>query len=122
MTSTKMRTSSKPSTKARDSRFEGRELVRYTRDQLLQLREGGPAPTLVKAEVPWSARKGTLSDKDRVLKTVKGILNKLTPEKFDLLKGVISLIFDKAVLEPTFCMRGVPIHVDITSKQIGKDK
>ncbi|KAF1887593.1 hypothetical protein Lal_00040647 [Lupinus albus] len=79
---------------------------------------GGPAPTLVKAEVPWSARKGTLSDKDRVLKTVKGILNKLTPEKFDLLKGqlinsgitsadilkgVISLIFDKAVLEPTFC-------------------
>ncbi|XP_019441676.1 PREDICTED: eukaryotic translation initiation factor-like isoform X2 [Lupinus angustifolius] len=88
-------------------------------DQLnSQFGRGGPAPTLVKAEVPWSARKGTLSDKDRVLKTVKGILNKLTPEKFDLLKGqliesgitsadilkgVISLIFDKAVLEPTFC-------------------
>ncbi|PIA45917.1 hypothetical protein AQUCO_01600279v1 [Aquilegia coerulea] len=79
---------------------------------------GGPAPALVKAEVPWSARRGTLSEKDRVLKTVKGILNKLTPEKFDLLKGqlidsgittpdilkgVISLIFEKAVLEPTFC-------------------
>ncbi|CAL0325622.1 unnamed protein product [Lupinus luteus] len=88
-------------------------------DQLnSQFGRGGPTPTLVKAEVPWSARKGTLSDKDRVLKTVKGILNKLTPEKFDLLKGqlidsgitsadilkgVISLIFDKAVLEPTFC-------------------
>jgi len=36
------------------------------------LNQGGPTPTLVKAEVPWSARKGTLSEKDRVLKTVKG--------------------------------------------------
>ncbi|KAF5191012.1 eukaryotic translation initiation factor-like, partial [Thalictrum thalictroides] len=33
---------------------------------------GGPAPTLVKAEVPWSVRRGTLSEKERVLKTVKG--------------------------------------------------
>ncbi|KAK7291944.1 hypothetical protein RIF29_07512 [Crotalaria pallida] len=216
------------SIKAGDSRFEGRELVRYTRDQLLQLREvveipddilkikqdidtelfgedqswgrsennppnplqnrysepdnrdwrgrsgqlpanaderswdnlkenrdfgnnnrqdqlnsqfgrahissnqgGGPAPTLVKAEVPWSARKGTLSDKDRVLKTVKGILNKLTPEKFDLLKGqlidsgitsadilkgVISLIFDKAVLEPTFCPMYSQLCSDLNEK------
>ena len=36
------------------------------------LNQGGPTPTLVKAEVPWSARRGTLSEKDRVLKTVKG--------------------------------------------------
>ncbi|XP_071717248.1 eukaryotic translation initiation factor-like isoform X2 [Rutidosis leptorrhynchoides] len=87
---------------------------------------GGPAPPLVKAEVPWSVRRGTMSDKDRVLKTVKGILNKLTPEKFDLLKGqlidsgitsadilkgVISLIFDKAVLEPTFC----PMYAQLCS-------
>ncbi|XP_073149724.1 eukaryotic translation initiation factor-like [Henckelia pumila] len=78
----------------------------------------GVAPALTKADVPWSAKRGNLSEKERVLKTVKGILNKLTPEKFDLLKdqlidsgitsadilkGVISLIFDKAVLEPTFC-------------------
>lgn len=27
---------------------------------------------LIKADVPWSARRGSLSDKDRVLKTVKG--------------------------------------------------
>ncbi|KAF8389243.1 hypothetical protein HHK36_025936 [Tetracentron sinense] len=82
------------------------------------LYQGGPAPALIKAEVPWSARRGNLSEKERVLKTVKGILNKLTPEKFDLLKGqlidsgittsdilkgVISSIFEKAVLEPTFC-------------------
>ncbi|TKW40253.1 hypothetical protein SEVIR_1G233800v4 [Setaria viridis] len=77
-----------------------------------------PTPALVKAEVPWSVRRGNLSEKERVLKTVKGILNKLTPEKFDLLKGqlieagittadilkdVITLIFEKAVFEPTFC-------------------
>ncbi|KAL6012191.1 hypothetical protein ACLOJK_002669 [Asimina triloba] len=54
------------------------------------------------------------------------ILNKLTPEKFDLLKGqlidsgittpdilkdVIQLIFDKAVLEPTFC----PMYAQLCS-------
>ncbi|XP_021996822.1 eukaryotic translation initiation factor [Helianthus annuus] len=92
---------------------------------------GGPAPALVKAEVPWSVRRGTLSDKDRVLKTVKGILNKLTPEKFDLLKGqlidsgittadilkgVISLIFDKAVLEPTFCPMYAQLCSDLNTK------
>ncbi|KAD2394231.1 hypothetical protein E3N88_41208 [Mikania micrantha] len=92
---------------------------------------GGPVPALVKAEVPWSARRGTLSEKDRVLKTVKGILNKLTPEKFDLLKGqlidsgittadilegVISLIFDKAVLEPTFCPMYAELCSDLNTK------
>ncbi|CAL1358692.1 unnamed protein product [Linum trigynum] len=92
---------------------------------------GGPPPALVKAEVPWSARRGTLSDKDRVLKTVKGILNKLTPEKFDLLKGqlidsgitsadilkgVISLIFEKAVLEPTFCPMYAQLCFDLNEK------
>lgn len=78
----------------------------------------GPAPAIVRASNPWSARSGAVSEKDKVLRTVKGILNKLTPEKFELLlgqllnagidsaeilKGVISLVFDKAVLEPTFC-------------------
>ncbi|KAK3158434.1 hypothetical protein QOZ80_2AG0137190 [Eleusine coracana subsp. coracana] len=78
----------------------------------------GPIPALVKAEVPWSVQRGNLPEKERVLKTVKGILNKLTPEKFDILKGqlieaeittadilkdVITLIFEKAVFEPTFC-------------------
>ncbi|KFK27326.1 hypothetical protein AALP_AA8G368600 [Arabis alpina] len=92
---------------------------------------GGPAPVLVKAEVPWSARRGNLSENDRVLKTVKGILNKLTPEKYDLLKGqliesgitsadilkgVITLIFDKAVLEPTFCPMYAELCSDINNK------
>eukprot|EP00250_Pteridium_aquilinum_P004367 c14581_g1_i1 orf=369-2852(+) len=79
---------------------------------------GGPAPAIIRAANPWSARRGAVSEKDKVLRTVKGILNKLTPEKFEvlldqllnagidsaeILKGVISLVFDKAVLEPTFC-------------------
>ncbi|EYU25301.1 hypothetical protein MIMGU_mgv1a020873mg, partial [Erythranthe guttata] len=82
--------------------------------------------SLIKADVPWSARRASLSDTDRVLKTVKGILNKLTPENFDLLKdqliysGIISadilkevgsLIFDKAVSEPTF----FPMYVQLCS-------
>ncbi|KAL8497574.1 hypothetical protein ACS0TY_021056 [Phlomoides rotata] len=94
-------------------------------------RAQGVAPTLIKAEVPWSVRRGTLSEKERVLKTVKGILNKLTPEKFDLLKGqlidsgittadilkgVISLIFDKAVLEPTFCHMYALLCSDLNAK------
>ncbi|VVB10930.1 unnamed protein product [Arabis nemorensis] len=189
-----------------DSRFEGRELLRFTREQLLQLREAiqvsdeilklnqeiasdifgeeqswgrsesmpasqpqnrfsdpdtrdwhsrapisspskegsredqreprdahtsGPPPALVKAEVPWSARRGTLSEKDQVLKTVKGILNKMTPEKYDLLKGqlmdsgitsadilkgVIHLIFEKAVLEPTFCQMYALLCCDINGR------
>jgi hypothetical protein len=32
----------------------------------------GPAPALIKAEVPWSVRRGNLSEEERVLKTVKG--------------------------------------------------
>ncbi|XP_047046649.1 eukaryotic translation initiation factor-like isoform X1 [Lolium rigidum] len=85
---------------------------------LFSIFQVGPPFALVKAEVPWSARRGNLSEKERVLKKVKGILNKLTLEKFELLKGqlldtrittadilkdVTSLIFRKAVSEPTFC-------------------
>ncbi|KAL3331681.1 hypothetical protein AABB24_032341 [Solanum stoloniferum] len=103
----------------------------FGRTQISPNRGGGPAPTLVKAELPWSVRRGNLSDEDRVLKTVKGILNKLTPEKFDLLKGqlidsgitsadilkgVISLIFDKAVLEPTFCPMYAQLCSDLNEK------
>jgi len=91
----------------------------------------GSTPALIKAEVPWSARRGNLSEKERVLKTVKGILNKLTPEKFDLLKGqlmeagittadilkdVINLIFEKAVFEPTFCPMYAQLCSDLNEK------
>ncbi|XP_022732657.1 eukaryotic translation initiation factor-like [Durio zibethinus] len=103
----------------------------FSRAQISSSQGGGPTPTLVKAEVPWSARRGNLSEKERVLKTVKGILNKLTPEKYDLLKGqlidsgitsadilkgVISLIFEKAVLEPTFCPMYALLCSDLNDK------
>lgn len=35
-------------------------------------KQGEPPPALIKAEVPWSVRRGNLSEEDRVLKTVKG--------------------------------------------------
>ncbi|KAK4792331.1 hypothetical protein SAY86_022766 [Trapa natans] len=103
----------------------------FARAQISLNPTGGPAAALVKAEVPWSARRGNLSEKDRVLKTVKGILNKLTPEKFDILKGqlidsgittadilkgVIQLIFEKAVLEPTFCPMYALLCSDLNDK------
>ncbi|KAK6944331.1 Initiation factor eIF-4 gamma, MA3 [Dillenia turbinata] len=102
----------------------------FSRAQISPSLEGGPA-SLLKAEVPWSARRGNISDKERVLRTVKGILNKLTPEKFDVLKGqlidsgitsadilkdVIALIFDKAVLEPTFCPMYALLCSDLNEK------
>ncbi|KAM3336979.1 putative protein isoform X1 [Capsicum galapagoense] len=104
---------------------EGRESFRYTLDQMLQLREEAFIPTLIKPK-RQRARRGNRSGKNHVLKTAKGILNKLTPENFDLLKGqlldvgitradilkgVISLIFDKAALEPTFC----PMYAQLCS-------
>ncbi|KAH7281041.1 hypothetical protein KP509_36G027000 [Ceratopteris richardii] len=82
------------------------------------------APAIARATNPWMARRNAMSEKEKVLRTVKGILNKLTPEKFDvlvdqllkagidsaeILKGVISLVFDKAVLEPTFC----PLYAEL---------
>ncbi|KAK9101752.1 hypothetical protein Sjap_019006 [Stephania japonica] len=104
----------------------------FSRTQISSNQGVGITPGFIKkAEVPWSARRGTLSDKERVLKTVKGVLNKLTPEKFDLLKGqlidsgittadilkgVISLIFDKAVLEPTFCPMYALLCSDLNKK------
>ncbi|KAM3269963.1 hypothetical protein P3S67_029869 [Capsicum chacoense] len=73
-----------------------------------------------------AARRRNRSGKYHVLKTAKGRLNKLTQENFDIfkgrlldagitradiLKGVISLIFDKAALEPTFC----PMYAQLCS-------
>ncbi|GFP82725.1 eukaryotic translation initiation factor isoform 4g-1 [Phtheirospermum japonicum] len=112
-------------------RFDPRQQDVNQFNKQISSNQGGVPAALIKADVPWSARKGNLSDKDRVLKTVKGILNKLTPEKFDLLKGqlidsgittadilkgVISLIFDKAVLEPTFCPMYALLCSDLNEK------
>ncbi|KAM3336971.1 eukaryotic translation initiation factor-like isoform X1 [Capsicum galapagoense] len=90
---------------------------------------GGPTPTLNKAKQRRSAARRS---KNSVLTTVKGILNKPTPEKFDLLKdqligsgitsarvlkGVVSSIFDKAITEPTFCPMYAQLCSDLNENQ-----
>ncbi|KAM0911711.1 hypothetical protein ACQ4PT_013313 [Festuca glaucescens] len=85
-----------------------------------------PTLALIKVYVPWSIQRGNLSDRDGVLMAVKGILDKLTPEKFDLVKDrlieagitrddiledVITVMFEKAVSEPTFC----PMYAQLCS-------
>ncbi|TVU15355.1 hypothetical protein EJB05_38873 [Eragrostis curvula] len=107
------------------------QVHRQDHSQFASRTQAGPTPALIKAEVPWSARRASLSEKEKVLKTVKGIMNKLTPEKFDLLKGqlieagittadilkdVISLIFEKAVFEPTFCPMYAQLCSDLNDK------
>jgi len=93
-----------------NSQFAGLEVSSAT--------PAGPAPALMKVVVPGSAMRGSLSEKDQVLRTVMEILTQLIPQKFDVLKhqlmnlginsadillGVTSLIFDRAVSEPIFC-------------------
>jgi translation initiation factor 4G len=68
------------------------------------------------SENRWKPSKPT-DEEEKIYKTVKGLLNKLTLEKFDtlyeqikdvgintasLLRGFVVLLYDKAVLEPTF--------------------
>ncbi|KAL1199256.1 Eukaryotic translation initiation factor isoform 4G-2 [Cardamine amara subsp. amara] len=52
------------------SRDEGREAKNTT--NIGSNQGSGLPPVLVKAEVSWSAKRGALSDKDRVLKSMKG--------------------------------------------------
>ena len=76
-----------------------------------------PSLTMHKAEKKYEV--GKVSDEEQAKqRALKGILNKLTPQNFDrlfqqakevnidnatTLSGVISQIFDKALMEPTFC-------------------
>ncbi|KAJ3340901.1 Eukaryotic translation initiation factor 4 gamma 1, partial [Kappamyces sp. JEL0680] len=74
-------------------------------------------PALVKGENAWGAKKLELSESETCLKTVKGLLNKMTLDNFekltnkilecnigdeDTLAGVIALICEKAIDEPHF--------------------
>lgn len=66
---------------------------------------------------PRSSPPSKICTRLQSLRAVKGILNKLTPEKYerllgqllevvttaDLLKQTISLVFENAVAQPTFC-------------------
>eukprot|EP00741_Cyanophora_paradoxa_P002517 tig00000076_g2441.t1 len=77
----------------------------------------GAVDGLATSENRWVPRRGQQTEDDRVFKLVKGILNKLTPEKFDTLigqlmaievdsvsrlKGIAEIVFDKGVMEPSF--------------------
>ncbi|KAL6765639.1 eukaryotic translation initiation factor 4 [Haematococcus lacustris] len=79
-----------------------------------------PAPKIVKAsDVGLQAYKpgAQLAPEERAMRTIKGILNKLTPEKFerllaqlleviltaDILQQTIALVFENAVEQPTYC-------------------
>mmetsp|Transcript_8003 Transcript_8003/g.29588 ORF Transcript_8003/g.29588 Transcript_8003/m.29588 type:complete len:674 (-) Transcript_8003:229-2250(-) len=85
---------------------------------------------LAKASNPWVAGM-TTDERAKVLKSVKGILNKLTPEKFDklaqqmmdlqiedgdILKGIIRSIFEKSVSEVTFCSMYADLCVLLSKK------
>jgi len=77
----------------------------------------GPDIAIQKTDNAWQIGQ-TKDEKEKLMRIIKVILNKITPEKFeklsdqiveagiasaDILRGVISLIFGKAVSEPTFC-------------------
>ncbi|KAH6767536.1 hypothetical protein C2S52_018519 [Perilla frutescens var. hirtella] len=76
-----------------------------------------PPPIMHKAEKKYEVGKVT-DEEEAKQRQLKGILNKLTPQNFEklfqqvkqvnidngvTLTGVISQIFDKALMEPTFC-------------------
>ncbi|GFH10238.1 MI domain-containing protein, partial [Haematococcus lacustris] len=90
----------------------------FERDQQRQVLQ--PAPKIVKAsDVGLQAYKpgAQLAPEERAMRTIKGILNKLTPEKFerllaqlleviltaDILQQTIALVFENAVEQPTYC-------------------
>ena len=87
------------------------------RVDLTPLPEGTEGAEIVKAENAW-ARGATDDAKTKTTRAIKGILNKITPEKFDrlmeqllecgiddaaTLSETISIVFDKAIWEPGFC-------------------
>lgn len=100
----------KPGAKSGGKRSGGRV-------DLTPLPEGTEGAEIVKAENAW-ARGATDDAKMKTTRAIKGILNKITPEKFDrlmeqllecgiddaaTLAETISIVFDKAIWEPGFC-------------------
>jgi len=87
------------------------------RVDLTPLPEGSEGAEIVRSENAWS--RGATDDVSiQTTRAIKGILNKITPEKFDrlmeqllecgidnaaTLAETISIVFDKAIWEPGFC-------------------
>ena len=63
------------------------------------MRHGPPAPALHKSEKRWQLNVKTDEETDK-LRTVKGILNKLTPENFERLsKQIMEVLFEDKVVD-----------------------
>lgn len=90
----------------------------------------GPVKPLERTENRWVPLKST-THINEVVKSVQGIMNKMTREKFDrlakqlcemeiksleMLRAVITLIFDKALSEPHFC----DMYADLCLRLEGK--
>ena len=100
------------------------------RVDLTPLPEGTAGATIVKADNAWS-RGGSVDEHTRTTRTIKGILNKITPEKFDrlmeqllesgintasTLSETISIVFDKAIWEPGFCSMYADVCVRLSKE------
>ncbi|GJD12820.1 Eukaryotic translation initiation factor isoform 4G-1 [Galdieria sulphuraria] len=97
---------------AKGRSFGGKEL-----SDLRGTKVAAPDMRIIQAAQAWKHRRDDEDEFTRKIHTVRSILNKLTYEKFDrlyeqildvkidspeLLRGIVSEIFDKALLEPNF--------------------
>ncbi|GJQ11346.1 hypothetical protein GpartN1_g3137.t1 [Galdieria partita] len=100
------------SASAKGRSYGGKEL-----SDLRGTKVAAPDMRIIQAAQAWKHRRDDEDDFTRKIHTVRSILNKLTYEKFDrlyeqildvkidspeLLRGIVSEIFDKALLEPNF--------------------
>eukprot|EP01018_Ginkgo_biloba_P035998 Gb_19613 [translate_table: standard] len=94
---------------------------------------------LVKADVPWKPQTSISNEKERVLKTVRGILNKMNAQTFDtqvdrllasgidsadILEGMASIVYYKTISEPKFfpMYAKLCVHLIRVAPQFPSDK
>ena len=99
-----------PSTRGSAHGWQQRQVIDIQREDI----------KLNQVENAWKpVNENDLTDTDKVLREVRSIMNKITPQKFqkltqdlialsinkdeERLKGTIDIIFEKAIDEPSFC-------------------
>jgi translation initiation factor 4G len=100
------------------------------RVDLTPLPQGSAGAEIVKSANAWRVGAST-DDSIKVTRAIKGILNKITPEKFDrlmeqllecgidtaaTLAETISIVFDKAIWEPGFCSMYADVCVRLSKE------